>query len=276
MFNPAMLPIIATRESFEAHLKTMSGLEFVVAEAPAETAPGTGTGVWVIRKQTRRKVGGGEDEIIVHGSYFVMGENIYMAPSLFDIMGSKMLNIFSSLDKFVSAANALPNFTPERGHTYFPSKSARAKVADASQGSRAGTPMPDVAAKPTTAASNTTNSYLDDRLLEESFNLSLRYGDEYMDENPITGQPGAFNLTSTGRHNPPSVQSLRKTALQNITKAAVAPAAAAVEEKKEVGDAAARPNPTRKKSTAGDKSGKPKIKRKKSKVGTASGNITPV
>ena len=40
---------------------------------------------------------------------------------------------------------------------------------------------------------------MDARLLEESFQLSMRYGDEYMDENPITGHPGAFNLTSTGR-----------------------------------------------------------------------------
>lgn len=27
----------------------------------------------------------------------------------------------------------------------------------------------------------------------------LKYGDEYMDENPITGEPGAFHLSTTGR-----------------------------------------------------------------------------
>jgi len=92
MYNQQMAHIVGTREAFEGHLKTMAGLQYVVAQEPAETAPGTGTGVWVIRKQTRRKNPGGEDEIIVHGTYFVMGENIYMAPSLFDILGSRLVS----------------------------------------------------------------------------------------------------------------------------------------------------------------------------------------
>lgn len=29
--------------------------------------------------------------------------------------------------------------------------------------------------------------------------IHLRYGGEYMDENPITGKPGEFHLSSTGR-----------------------------------------------------------------------------
>jgi mediator of RNA polymerase II transcription subunit 6 len=91
MFNPSMLPVLQTREAFEARLKTMSGLEFIVAQEPAEMAPGTGTGVWVIRKQTRRKRGGDEDEVTVNGTYFIMGENIYMAPSFADILGSRLV-----------------------------------------------------------------------------------------------------------------------------------------------------------------------------------------
>src|SRR3954454_7555476 len=55
MYNQSMMPIIQTREAFQGRLKTMSGLEFIVAQEPAEMAPGTGTGVWVIRKQTRKK-----------------------------------------------------------------------------------------------------------------------------------------------------------------------------------------------------------------------------
>lgn len=71
----------------------MAGLEFIVAQEPAETAPGTGTGVWVIRKQTRRKRSGEEDEITVHSSYFVMGENIYMAPTISDVLGGRMVRL---------------------------------------------------------------------------------------------------------------------------------------------------------------------------------------
>ena len=91
MFNPKMFHIIQTRQAFEGRLKTMSGLEFIVAQEPAEMAPGTGTGVWVIRKQVRRKRSGEEDELLVLGTYFVVGENIYMAPAVSDILGGRMV-----------------------------------------------------------------------------------------------------------------------------------------------------------------------------------------
>ena len=91
MFRQDMGHIIGTRAAFEGRLKTMSGLEFIVAQEPAQMAPGTGTGVWVIRKQTRRKRQGEEDEITVHATYFVVGENIYMAPAVSDVLGSRMV-----------------------------------------------------------------------------------------------------------------------------------------------------------------------------------------
>jgi mediator of RNA polymerase II transcription subunit 6 len=34
-------------------------------------------------------------------------------------------------------------------------------------------------------------------LLMQSLNLTNRYGDEYMDENPLLGEPGAFVFTNT-------------------------------------------------------------------------------
>lgn len=95
--NPAMVYLLATRVEFERRLRSMSGLEFIVAQEPAETAPGTGTGVWVIRKQTRRKRGPEEDEITIHASYFVVGENIYMAPTVADVLGSRMVFIVPHL-----------------------------------------------------------------------------------------------------------------------------------------------------------------------------------
>ena len=70
----------------------MSGLEFIVAQEPAEMAPGTGTGVWVIRKQTRRKRASEEDEITVHSTYYVVGENIYMAAAVSEIPGNRMVD----------------------------------------------------------------------------------------------------------------------------------------------------------------------------------------
>ena len=90
LHNQNMVQHLQMRTAFEARLKTMSGLEFMIAQEPAEMTPGAGTGVWVIRKQTRRKRPGEEDEITVHSTYFVVGENIYMATALSNILGSRM------------------------------------------------------------------------------------------------------------------------------------------------------------------------------------------
>lgn len=91
MYNASMHQVVQTREAMEAYLATMAGLEFRVAQAPAETAPGTGTGVWVIRKQTRKKRSSEEDEITVHNTYYVVGEHIYMAPTVADVLSSRMV-----------------------------------------------------------------------------------------------------------------------------------------------------------------------------------------
>ena len=90
--NLSMRHLISTRDTFEGRLKTMSGLEFIVAQEPAETGPGMGTGVWVINKQTRRKRQNEEDEIIVHASYFMVGDKVFQAPSLADVMSARMVS----------------------------------------------------------------------------------------------------------------------------------------------------------------------------------------
>lgn len=48
-------------------------------------------------------------------------------------------------------------------------------------------------------SARTERSAPDARMAEESFAIHTRYGGEYMDENPITGKPGEFHLSSTGR-----------------------------------------------------------------------------
>ncbi|KAF7897807.1 uncharacterized protein EAF01_008773 [Botrytis porri] len=200
--NPNMMYILATRSAFESRLKTMSGLEFLVAQEPAEMAPGTGTGVWVISKQTRRKRAQDDDEITKHASYFVVGENIYMAPTVADVLGSRMLSIFTSLTNAISRVSELPNFSPSLGHTYMPPVPPRTKaIASAfSLASKENTPLPDsLATEAKNPSTNISNNVLANHLLEETLNISLRYGDEYMDENPITGTPGDFHFSTTGR-----------------------------------------------------------------------------
>lgn len=74
------------------------------------------------------------------------------------------------------------------------------------QTSKEGTPMPGGTPKQETQDSVTTKTSLSSkfsvntdyqgiRILADSWDLSLRYGNEYMDENPIIGEPGSFRLS---------------------------------------------------------------------------------
>ncbi len=90
--NASMAHVIETREAFEGALRTMQGLEFVVSQDPSDNGHRLDhSGVWVIRKQIRRKRQGAEDEILPISSYFVVGENIYTAPSVGSIVKNRMV-----------------------------------------------------------------------------------------------------------------------------------------------------------------------------------------
>ncbi|CAP73808.1 uncharacterized protein PODANS_2_11650 [Podospora anserina S mat+] len=217
--NPNMMQFLATREAFEGRLRTMSGLEFIVAQEPAETGPGAGTGVWVINKQTRRKRREGEeDEIAVHSVYYIVGEHIHMAPSFADIMSARLVSLLiffrlpagprhdanhcycdvqATISNFLS--NILPSsasvqaWSPATGRVYNQpstttagSNSVKAITASAQQQSQGSRQQSDIGL-PTT------------RDFEKALYLHEQYGDQYMDENPITGRPGEFHLSSTGR-----------------------------------------------------------------------------
>ncbi|KAI8714523.1 Mediator of RNA polymerase II transcription subunit 6 [Fusarium sp. LHS14.1] len=219
MNNSAMFSDIQTREAFEGRLNTMAGLEFRVAEEPAETGPGAGTGVWVIRKQTRRKHYEARDEIIVHASYFVVGENIYMAPTLNDILAARIMTMSSAIARAASSAESIRKWRPSLGHVYqLPSNQPPAK--SKAQDSAAATPMPEEATKasalPATASQKDDEASLE-RLVEESLMVHMKYGGEYIDENPITGRPGEFHLSSTGRKVIPPPQLAKSEGIGSIS-----------------------------------------------------------
>lgn len=91
-YNPTLFYLIQTREAFEGRLKTMQGLEYMVAHDPSDNGHMVeNSGVWVIRKQNRRKRQGSDDDIVPISSYFVVGENIYMAPSVGNVLGSRLV-----------------------------------------------------------------------------------------------------------------------------------------------------------------------------------------
>ncbi|RYP73282.1 hypothetical protein DL771_003711 [Monosporascus sp. 5C6A] len=279
MHNANMFPVIQTREAFEGRLKTMSGLEFVVAQEPAEMAPGTGTGVWVIRKQTRRKrQGGDEDDVTVHATYYVVGDNIYMAPTLADILGFRMATISSALSKCFPAADSARTWSPSVGHAYkpLPSTNSSANPRARALESKEATPAPLVesqgtAATKKTAATATQDAALDARLAEQSFYIHMQYGGDYMDQNPITGKPGDFHLSSTGRKpdigklqiSPPGGVGLPASSFGGSGDAKLAGGSKAAAGKDEKGGATTPKTP---KTPTGSLPAKPK--RRKSKQGT--------
>ncbi|PGH03065.1 hypothetical protein AJ80_08760 [Polytolypa hystricis UAMH7299] len=223
-YNENFRAFVETREAFEARLKTMQGLEFMVAHDPLQeaaaaaaaqkkgqpqTAPSEPSNIWVIRRQMRRKrTGTAEDEVQILATYFVLGDSIFMAPSVFGVLGSRMLSTVTSLTNVLSAASPLPIFSPSHGHTYMPpvpkSLEGPQPGAASAQQSTANTPAPEALSgtsssltKPTglTTSSFGSSNPENDRTLFDALNLLSHYGDEYMDETPLMGEPGSFIIS---------------------------------------------------------------------------------
>ncbi|KAI4731005.1 MED6-domain-containing protein [Aureobasidium sp. EXF-10728] len=208
------------RQAFETRLKQMNGVEYMIVGEPqpnSDPALGPDSGIWVIRKQDRRKRPQQPDEITVLATYYLVGENMYQAPSVYDIVGNHLLSAMTSLTKFTQAAAPLPLYTPATGYTYYPP--ATAKTLAASQAltstSREASTAPTPAELPSTASldptAQSTTSTTDSkatkdtdpraqRALQDSLQMMLHYGDEYMDENPLRGEPGNFTFSATKHH----------------------------------------------------------------------------
>lgn len=107
MHNENLRHFIETREAFEGRLKTMQGTEFVVAHDPlqeeaaaisAGSQPKEPSNVWTIRKQMRR----GEDDAQVLATYFIVGDFVYMAPSVLSVVGRRMVRFLTIYLRSVS------------------------------------------------------------------------------------------------------------------------------------------------------------------------------
>lgn len=97
----------------------------------------------------------------------------------------------------MTKASTFPEYSPTLGHTYPIPETTKPKFSDLSQRSKEPTPMPNTQNTTKSATTVTqTDDYLSNQLLADTINISLRYGDEYMDEVPVTGQPGEFHLST--------------------------------------------------------------------------------
>ncbi|KAH7117963.1 MED6 mediator sub complex component-domain-containing protein [Dendryphion nanum] len=217
--------------------KFNSGFHYILAsEAKTPSEP------WVIYRQhwckKVREDGVTVDALKTTGVYYVIGTIVRMAPTLADVLQTRLQTVTSNMEEIFKMGQSLTHFTPSTRHTYFPPGLETTKTSAAGGGgppSRAGSigpseieasqPVPDATVATTTAA---TEEFSDAFFLE-SLRLTNNYGHEFTDENPITGEPGAFVLSSTN-------QAIE--ARKNKAQAAVAAAAQAAQQQQAATQAA--------------------------------------
>jgi len=176
-----------------------------------DSSEGPDTGIWVIRKQDRKRTQPRGDELTTVGTHFIVNDNIYQAPAVYDVVGNHLLSAMNSLNKFIDKAASLPMYTPATGYTYFPPATAKTSTTQAST-SREGSVAVESEQRPPSLTAdgassvpdagnnNGSSAAMDPRdsmLLEQSFRLMQAHGDEFMDENPLRGEPGSFVFTHT-------------------------------------------------------------------------------
>ena len=209
-FDEQSRRIIADRHAFENRLCSMTGIEYMIIDGPDPLKPEShGNPVWVIRKHRREKEHGQPDRVTVLGTYYAVGDtpicNIYQAPSLYDLLKNGLDSVSLRLKEFFDTAYKMQHFTPAEGYSYLKSDPKKNTAADESaQTSRAATPEPEASAQPLSHGEKSEESKQtasgDDALLWESLQQTLMYMDEFMDENPLQGEPGSFFFTSTQDH----------------------------------------------------------------------------
>lgn len=184
----------------------MTGLEYMIVDGPDPRKPDTqGNPVWVIRGQTRQKERGQPDQITIKGTYYAVGENIYQAPSLYDILKNGLDFVTLQLKELFDSAYEMQHFSPAEGYTYIKPDTKKSVTAGGSAAtSRAGSPEADTASQQLEHVEKGLEDKEpppgDDTLLWDSLQKTNIYTDEYMDENPLQGEPGTFFFTSTADH----------------------------------------------------------------------------
>jgi mediator of RNA polymerase II transcription subunit 6 len=111
--------------------------------------------------------------------------------------------VSTRLQQVAELSQNMTHWSPATGHSYFPSSYEAPKAAETA--SRIGSPtlapteldQPEGVATAQAADPAESTTEFSDALFMQSLMLTNRYGDEYMDENPLKGEPGAFVFTNT-------------------------------------------------------------------------------
>ena len=201
--------MVETRKNFESELNKLSGLEFRVVQSHMNYGDDVdpGEGRWVIRKQLREKKPGQPDKTMVLSTFFVIGELIVMAPSIGNVLWGKLIDSMQKFDQMVALSSEQPLFTPALGHHYFHQSS---KPDDSVQigstiPSRAGSMSPvseeiqitgsqDLSDGTKSSSRMSNQSILKTRAFSHAYQIFSRYGNEYMEDVELVGQPGSFGF----------------------------------------------------------------------------------
>lgn len=219
--DPRALAFVADRRTFEESLRRMIGTEYMIVDEPkpakdaGDMIPYGTTGIWVVRKQDRQRVqqfdGRTAEELTTLETYYTHGQNVYKAASLADTIGNRLLFAQRHIQAFVDTVSALPSFDPAMGGYYYlrpqnrpaaaagstPGTPGRSREASAIAGADSHSIRSGSVELGTQAGGDPSANALESRLLRESLGMSVQFGDEYMDENPIIGEPGKFSFTSS-------------------------------------------------------------------------------
>ncbi|GIZ46108.1 hypothetical protein CKM354_000924700 [Cercospora kikuchii] len=218
------------RKALEDNLRGRVGLEYMIVQEPQPVADkelaaqGITTGIYVIRKQDRQRAPSGARvrppgvilegnwELTVLGTYYTMGQNVYQAPNMFDVVENRLLSAASSLNKFIDATSILPRYAPASGYTYLPpsqpsKRNGTGSIAGSPAGSREGSVVPGLDSQSfrsgsllpesNVSTSKATSDHDQTRLLASSLAMSIKYAHDYTDENPLVGEPGNFKFAMT-------------------------------------------------------------------------------
>lgn len=222
--DPRAAQFVSNRQILEEGLRRQVGTEYMIADEPKpakdakEMMPTDTTGIWVVRKQDRQKVpafdGRMAEELTTLETYYTLGQNLFKAASVADTIGNRLLLAQRHIQAFADAANALPSFDPAMGGYYYlrpsnkpaaaagstpgtPTRSREGSVAAGADAHSVRSGSVDLNSATQASGGDPSVSALEDRLLRESLGMSVQFGDEYMDENPIIGEPGRFSFTSS-------------------------------------------------------------------------------
>lgn len=205
--HPNGMQLLNDRPTYEAELrKYNAGLQFIVAGEPkAEGQP------WLIQRQRKALNRDGNPETVNEGNFYTQGTRLLMAPSLLDVVQARLLTVSTRIQQMAELSKNMSHWSPATGHTYLPPSydPPKADTSASRIGSRAGSPIlaptdPDAAgsqsqSKDATAALASTTEF-NDHFFLSSLRTTHEWGHEYMDENPLLGEPGAFVFTNSRSH----------------------------------------------------------------------------